>query len=135
MQFYDHEASFSLLTDRAKFPPWGLFGGESGFAAQYMINPDSDDPMTVSSKSTTKLDSNDIASVQTPGGGGYGDPTERPPEKVLDDVINEKVSVDAAREEYGVVVDREERTIDEEATEQTRAELVETPAANGGKGE
>jgi N-methylhydantoinase B len=135
MQFYDHEASFSTLSERLKFPPWGLFSGDDADTARYCIDPDSSETTELRSKQTVSLDPGSIASVQTPGGGGYGDPTERPPEKVLDDVINEKVSVDAAREEYGVVVDREERTIDEEATEQTRAELVETPAANGGKGE
>jgi N-methylhydantoinase B len=135
MEFYDHAASFSLLTDRAKSRPWGLFGGESGYAAQYLINPDGDDPMKVSSKSTTKLDPNDVASVQTPGGGGYGDPTERPPERVLEDVVNEKVSVEAAREEYGVAVDLETRTVDEETTERRRAEQTETAATGGGEGE
>jgi N-methylhydantoinase B len=131
MEFYDHSASFSLLTDRAKSKPWGLFGGKSGFAAQYIINPDGDDPTTVSSKSTTQLEPNDVASVQTPGGGGYGDPLERPPEKVLEDVTNEKVSVEAAHEEYGVVVDYERRAVDEVATEEKRAELAETAATNG----
>lgn len=135
MEFYDHAASFSLLTDRATSEPWGLFGGKSGFAAHYLINPDTDDPMIVNSKSTTKLDPNNVASVQTPGGGGYGDPTERSPEKVLEDVINEKVSVEAAREKYGVVVDRENRTIDEDATEERRAELADAATTDGGADE
>ncbi|WP_129113619.1 hydantoinase B/oxoprolinase family protein [Halegenticoccus tardaugens] len=135
MEFYDHSASFSLLTERAKSKPWGLFGGHSGHAAKYLINPDSDDPMTVSSKSTTKLDPNDVASVQTPGGGGYGNPTDRPPEKVLEDVLNEKVSVGAAREEYGVVVDLETRTVDDAATERKRAELAEARTTDGGEDE
>lgn len=139
MEFYDHSASFSLLTDRAKSKPWGLFGGHSGHAANYVINPDSDDPVTVSSKSTTKLEPNDVASVQTPGGGGYGDPIERPPEKVCRDVINEKVSVEAAAEEYGVVVDLESRSVDEAATERRRsstttpAELAEAGPTDGGE--
>ena len=114
MEFYDHEASFSLLTERAKSEPWGLFGGKSGRKAHYMINPDSENPTRVSSKSTTELEENDVASVQTPGGGGYGDPSERPAEKVLEDVKNEKVSVEAARKEYGVVI--EDGEINPEAT-------------------
>ena len=77
------------------------------------------------SKSTTRLDPGDIASVQTPGGGGYGDPHERDPDRVLEDVRNGKVSVEAAREEYGVVVDTDSWTVDEDATSDRRAEAVE----------
>ena len=87
-----------------------------------MINPD-DDPNVVSSKSTSRLDTNDVASVQTPGGGGYGDPFDRPPEAVLKDVINEKVSVEKAREEYGVAVDLTERSVDEDETRELRSEV------------
>jgi N-methylhydantoinase B len=53
------------------------------------------------------------------GGGGFGDPLDRDPAKVASDVLNEAVSVDAARTFYGVVVDAGGR-LDEEATEQER---------------
>lgn len=46
----------------------------------------------------------DIIRVETPGAGGYGDPMKREPEKVLKDVIEKKVSVEAAKKDYGVVV-------------------------------
>jgi N-methylhydantoinase B len=133
MEFYGKNATFSALTDRAKSEPWGLFGGHSARPAHYVINPESDEPTTVSSKSTTNLNPEDVASVQTPGGGGYGDPTERDPQKVLEDVVNEKVSVEAAREEYGVVVDPEARTIDEGATRERRENLRENAASDGGE--
>ncbi|MFB6221022.1 MAG: hydantoinase B/oxoprolinase family protein [Halolamina sp.] len=123
VEFYGENATFSALSDRAKSEPWGLFGGHSARPAHYAINPDGDDPTPVSSKSTTNLDPGDVASVQTPGGGGYGDPTERDPQRVLDDVRNDKVSVEAAREEYGVVVDKDARTVDTEATRERRAQL------------
>ncbi|QHS18090.1 hydantoinase B/oxoprolinase family protein [Halopenitus persicus] len=122
MEFYDHRSSFTVLSDRTKNQPWGLFGGHAARAANYVINPD-DDPEVVSSKSTTKLDPNDVASVQTPGGGGYGDPLERPPEDVLEDVVNEKVSVEKAESEYGVAVDLEDRSVDEAATRELREEV------------
>jgi N-methylhydantoinase B len=122
MEFYDHRSSFTVLSDRTKNEPWGLFGGQAARSAEYVINPD-DDPNVVSSKSTSRLDTNDVASVQTPGGGGYGDPFDRPPEAVLKDVINEKVSVKKAREEYGVVVDLTERSINEDETRELRSEV------------
>jgi len=124
MEFYDHESSFTVLSDRTKNRPWGLFGGHAARPAKYVINPD-DDPKVVSSKSTTKLESSDIASVQTPGGGGYGDPTERSPERVLIDVVNEKISVEKAQEEYGVVVDKDDRSVVEAATKARREEMNE----------
>lgn len=133
MEFYGENATFSALTDRAKSEPWGLFGGYSARSAHYVIDPESDEPMPVSSKSTTNLEPGDVASVQTPGGGGYGDPLDRDPQKVLEDVVNEKVSIEAAREEYGIVVDRETREIDEAATRERRRELRDDAAADGGE--
>jgi N-methylhydantoinase B len=69
------------------------------------------------------------------GGGGWGDPLDRPPEKVLDDVLDEYVSVEAARREYGVVLvgSLEDLTlsIDRDATERLRREVR---AARGDRG-
>ncbi len=105
LEFYDHEASFSLLTDRTRSRPWGVFGGHSARPSRFYRNPETDDEEALASKSTTKLDPNDVVSVQTPGGGGYGDPLERDPQAVLADVLDEKVSPEKAYEEYGVVID------------------------------
>jgi N-methylhydantoinase B/oxoprolinase/acetone carboxylase alpha subunit len=52
-----------------------------------------------------ELHRGDRLRLWTSGGGGYGDPLERPPESVLDDVLDGKVSVQAARESYGVLVE------------------------------
>ncbi len=70
-------------------------------------------------------------SVQTPGGGGYGDPLERDPSDVLDDVLDEKVSSEKAREEYGVVIGDD--SIDEEATVERRQEIRDMAADDGGE--
>lgn len=56
-----------------------------------------------------------------PGGGGAGDPYQRDPELVLEDVLNGIVTAEAARLEYGVVVDESTRTVDASATDQLRA--------------
>jgi N-methylhydantoinase B len=53
-------------------------------------------------------------------GGGYGDPLDRDPELVLGDVLDGYVSIDGAREDYGVVVRPEELGIDWEATGKLR---------------
>jgi N-methylhydantoinase B len=103
-EFYGEEATFSLLTDRTKSEPWGLFGGESASPSRFYLDPDGD-ARELSSKSTTELDVGDVVSVRTPGGGGYGPPTEREPDAVHADVRDGKVSVVAARDAYGLEVD------------------------------
>jgi hypothetical protein len=73
----------------------------------------------VPSKARLLLTAGDVLRVLTGGGGGYGDPCERPPEAVLSDVLDGKVSCQAARESYGVVIDAE--TIDEAQTRRLRS--------------
>ena len=63
------------------------------------------------------------AIVITAGGGGWGDPLDRDAEKVREDVLEEYVSAEAARNEYGVVLDPETLVIDQEGTARLRAEL------------
>ncbi|HUK57784.1 MAG TPA: hypothetical protein VLV50_01035, partial [Stellaceae bacterium] len=59
--------------------------------------------------------------VRTGGGGGWGDPLERDPDAVRWDVIEGFVSFDAARDDYGVVLDPKTRAVDEGATRALRA--------------
>jgi len=57
----------------------------------------------------------------TGGGGGYGNPHDRPPDEVLADVIDGYVSIDGARRDYGVAIDRATMTVDETATQELRS--------------
>jgi N-methylhydantoinase B len=130
-EFYGEDASFSLLTDRTKSAPWGLFGGHSASPSSFVRNP-GPDAEPLASKSTTALDPGEVVSVRTPGGGGYGDPTERDPDAVLADVRDGKVSPEKARDVYGVAV--EDGGVDEAATRDRRAELrgeTDDTAADG----
>ena len=61
----------------------------------------------------------DVISVRTCGGGGYGPPEERDPERVLRDVLEGKVSAERAREIYRVAI--ADRRVDRDATEELRA--------------
>ncbi len=128
-EFYGDNATFSLLTDRTKSAPWGLFGGHSAGPAEFVRDPDGE-ATALSSKSTTELDPGEVVSVRTPGGGGYGDPLERDPQAVLEDVRNGVCSQRRAREVYGVVVSDGE--VDEAATRERRREMgdsLEDPTA------
>ena len=119
---FDHEVVFSVLSDKTKFQPWGLMGGLLGRSAHYVINPETD-PRECGSKTSNVLSPGDVFSVQMGGGGGYGPPYERDPEKVLHDVQNERISSERARSVYGVVIDSHSGVIDWEAT-RTQRDMV-----------
>ena len=119
-QFRDHEANVTILADTAKFPARGIFGGLDGKTARYLLNPDGENFKDVGSKSTFYANPTDIVSIQTPGGGGYGNPFERDPMAVLDDVRCGKVSLDRAREVYGVVINLESWSVDMQETSRLR---------------
>jgi N-methylhydantoinase B len=117
--FPDHPASFTILSDRDRWGPWGLFGGDSGQPAKYTLNPDGE-AIELRSKVTIELQPGDGIRFQTCGGGGYGRPQERDPQLVLRDVREGKVSVMRAREVYGVVVNTDQWTVDGRATSELR---------------
>jgi len=62
----------------------------------------------------------DIFHHVSAGGGGFGCPWEREPAQVLADVLEEKVGIAAARDDYGVVIDSFTMTVDARATDQLR---------------
>ncbi|HZQ06435.1 MAG TPA: hydantoinase B/oxoprolinase family protein [Anaerolineae bacterium] len=119
--FPDHEASFTILSDRDRWGPHGLFGGKAGHVAQYVLIRDGQE-FPLGSKTTLQLQPGDIISFRTCGGGGYGPPLERDPQLVLRDVREAKVSPERARTEYGVVIDTTNWVVDEEASTKLRAQ-------------
>ncbi|KZB83956.1 hydantoinase B/oxoprolinase family protein [Amycolatopsis regifaucium] len=86
--------------DRVLRPASGVDSGQDGAAGRFGLSGGADLP----SKSRVNLRPDDAVDVILPGGGGYGDPLEREPEAVLADVVDGYVSVEAARELYGVEV-------------------------------
>ena len=88
--------------------------------AKYILNPDGE-ARELPSKITLTLKPGEVMSVQTPGGGGCGDPFQRPPQEVAEDVGEGRISPERARESYGVVVNPETLSLDEAATEKLRA--------------
>jgi N-methylhydantoinase B len=105
--------------------PWGLFGGKPGARARTEVMRPDRTIEVVPSKKTLTLKGGDQMRILTTGGGGYGDPLERDPELVLEDVLNGKVTLQAAKEEYGVVIDTGGRDLDRASTTRLRAELMQ----------
>ena len=79
----------------------------------------------IPAKVTMTMRRGDVFRHDQPGPGGWGDPLERDPARVLRDVRNELVSVDSARDDYGVVIDPAAWRVDEAATAALRATLRE----------
>jgi N-methylhydantoinase B len=119
--FPGHAPSFSILSDKARFAPWGLFGGGAARPAKYVLNPDTPAARELPSKITLQLKPGDVISVQTPGGGGVESALRRPPAAVAADVTQAKISPERAREAYGVVLDPATLAVDEAATAAERA--------------
>ena len=114
-QFEDHEVTFTILADRDRWGPWGLFGGQDGRKAYYILNPDGE-CRELGSKMTLDVKPGDVVSYRTCGGGGWGPPEERDPALVLRDVREAKVSLERARTVYKVAVDPDTWTVDEAGT-------------------
>ena len=120
--FVDHEPVFTILADRVKFPPWGLFGGGDGKCARYSLISDGGEK-EIGSKTSLTVRNGERIRMETCGGGGYGPAWERDPERVLRDVREGKVSLSRARECYGVAIDPKHPVIDQEETERLRSAL------------
>ncbi|MEE2971246.1 MAG: hydantoinase B/oxoprolinase family protein [Pseudomonadota bacterium] len=104
-------------------PPQGLWGGESGDTAKYMLKQPGEHDFREMDSARHPVPVNSEVIVRTGGGGGWGNPLERNPDSVRKDVAEGLVSIGAARRDYGVVLDEVDLTIDHSATEIQRAEL------------
>ncbi len=118
--FPGYEPSFSILSDRERFAPWGLFGGGDARKAYYVMNPGTPQARELPSKITLPIQEGDVISVQTPGGGGSGDPRQRHAQLVAEDARMGRISPQRAREVYGVALHPETLEVDEEGTEKLR---------------
>jgi len=93
-------ASLSLMAERHKIAPWGLFGGKPGATGRaFIIKPDGS-KLELPSKCTVTMERGDIFVILTPGGGGYGDPREREQKAILRDFENELLSKEKIVEDY-----------------------------------
>jgi N-methylhydantoinase B len=111
-------------TERHRFAPWGLFGGQPGRPGVTLVNPGTPAERRVHSKASDVFAPGDVVSFQQPGAGGYGPPWERDPQAVLRDVLEDYVSPEGARRDYGVVIDPATRAVDAAATAAARAALA-----------
>lgn len=115
--------NYTGLGERHVFSPWGISGGKNGAPGSFWLEKNGQDKEKLNSKvSDISLKKDDLITVHTPGAGGYGNPMDRPVEKVLQDVKEGKVSVTSAKHDYGVIISRDLEAVDLEATKKYRAD-------------
>jgi N-methylhydantoinase B len=103
------EAVLTIRSDKRRYPPHGLFGGRPGSQSWNIINPGKEDRvLPVLLTEPVVMRKGDTFRHILAGAGGYGRALDRDPELVLNDVLEEKIDVDHARKEYGVVITTEE---------------------------
>ncbi|MEA2985110.1 MAG: N-methylhydantoinase [Alphaproteobacteria bacterium] len=116
------DARFSIRSMKHTIPPHGSHGGKTGRTGDIWINPDTAAAKRLPTRyADYPLKEGDVFRLDTPGGGGFGDPLARDPAQVLADVGQGYVSMEAAERDYGVVIDKAGRAVDEAATARRRA--------------
>lgn len=112
------DAVLQLRADRVKFKPYGLAGGGVGGASRNTLITNGD-ARALPGKVTMTLECDTVVRHEQAGGGGFGNPRERDPALVREDVLDGKISRGRAMTDYGVVIDLAGR-IDADATEAAR---------------
>jgi N-methylhydantoinase B len=118
--------SFARYADRHTIAPQGLFGGHAGTTGKFELNPDGNHARPLKSKALDTLQADDLVRLTLPGAGGYGDPKERSLDALDRDLMDGKVTPNAAETHYAVVVDRDGPSVDRVATQRLRAKTPDT---------
>jgi N-methylhydantoinase B len=114
--------NINVQVDRVHCAPWGLAGGASGAGNQVTLRLGGKEIADLPNAKVLmkRLNPGDAITVRAGGGGGFGPPHEREPERVANDVRQGYVSLTAAAESYGVVLDPRTLEVDQAATAKRR---------------
>jgi N-methylhydantoinase B len=116
------EATVSMRIDSVEHPPWGVAGGHAAGTGRCVVNAGRPDERILRPLSDGNIvRRGDILRIETGGGGGWGHPFDREPERVLADVRGGFVSRASAAEDYGVVLSDDSLAVDAAATTARRA--------------
>jgi N-methylhydantoinase B/oxoprolinase/acetone carboxylase alpha subunit len=115
------ETNVNLRMDRFKYASPGVFGAKPAKASKAVLNPGRPEERMLTSKiAGLRFKRDELLSVEFAGGGGLGNPRERDPARVREDVVRGYVSLEAARDDYGVVLDPHDLHVDADATARLR---------------
>jgi len=116
--------------------PWGVAGGQAGRTGRVLLNPGTPDERELPPLGDGfVLKRGDVIRFETCGGGGWGDPLTRDPERVRQDVARGFITVRGALEDYGVVLDSATLDVDKATTDEERRRRADTlPLIDRGPG-
>lgn len=120
------DAHFMSIADRSILACWGVKGGKAGAPFQVTIDPGGPEEREIDALADAEpIRAGQVVRIRTTGGGGWGDPLERPYPEVERDLRWGKVSFEGARTAYGVVASgtKDEPVIDREASDALREDL------------
>ena len=121
------EGTFGLRVENNRFPAWGVAGGMGGGLSRVVLNPGTPGEREIRAFSDDNhWKRGDLVRIYTAGGGGWGDPLERDPDRVLDDVKDGFVSLESAFDHYGVLIDPAALEVDAPGTTARRNEARST---------
>ncbi len=123
-RFTETQATLQIRSDRHNSRPYGLCGGQPGSPSKNILNPNTE-ARVLPAKTLLTLNRGDILRHVLAGAGGWGNPLERDPQRVLDDVRNGKVSIRSAEQDYGVAIDPDTGNIDTARTDRLRSRSEE----------
>ncbi len=112
--------AIAVQAGRYRYPPGGLFEGLPSTKARFLKNDQTADPSGL-----TLCDPGDTIAFYSAGGGGFGNPLERNIAAVEQDVMDEYVTLDKAKKDYGVVIDPHTSKVDKAATRSLRSSMCE----------
>ncbi len=121
------DATLGVRIDNCKFPAFGISGGKSGGSGKIIVNPDSNNSRILRTISdNNKLKYGDLVRIVTPGGGGWGEPYQRPPEDVFNDFKNGIISYKSCLKDYGVILTKDKKLVDLKKTINNRKKIKKT---------
>jgi N-methylhydantoinase B len=118
------DATVNLRMTGFRSPAWGVLGGKAPKVGRCTLNPDTPRERVLPPLCTFDVTAGDVVRAEFSGGGGCGDPLEREPSRVRDDVTNGYVSIEGARSDYGVVLAPGTLAMDLEETARIRAQQL-----------
>lgn len=116
-------AALTTLTTKHSHATWGFAGGKDGGTNRVDIYYSDGSCEPGGTWSNEPMQKGDMVRLITGGGGGFGNPLERSPERVLNDYLDDYVTAEEAKEEYGVVIDEDKKEVDVKATEKLRSSM------------